>query len=137
MKSCVLIREYSDQTIMLKMEKSHVCLRRIIPISQILVYIILFLKYLVNLRVNYNALYTQIMLKKVFTPPPPVSYSSARNISSNLVQVKLYPRERWLIVVVMRLPQNVLYTKSVKKLILFSSTVTGNFLQDQSQLNLQ
>ena len=89
MKSCFLIREYSDQTITLKMEKSQVCLRRIISISQILVYIILLLKYLVKLRVNYNVLYTQIMLKKVFTPPSPVSYCSARNISSNLVQAKI------------------------------------------------
>ena len=43
---------------------------------------------------NLNLLYMDNEVKKVFTPKPTVSFSSARKMGSCLVRVKLYPEER-------------------------------------------
>ena len=41
-----------------------------------------------------HLLYQEESVKQVFTPPPMVSYHSARKLSSYLVHAKLYPSER-------------------------------------------
>ena len=41
-----------------------------------------------------HLLYEEESVKQVFTPPPMVSYHSARKLSSYLVHAKLYPLER-------------------------------------------
>ena len=41
-----------------------------------------------------HLLYQDESVKRVFTPPPMVSYRSARKLSSYLVRAKLYPLER-------------------------------------------
>ena len=41
-----------------------------------------------------HLLYQDESVKQVFTPPPMVSYHSARKLSSYLVRAKLYPLER-------------------------------------------
>ena len=41
-----------------------------------------------------HLLYQDEFVKRVFTPPPMVSYRSARKLSSHLVRAKFYPLER-------------------------------------------
>ena len=44
-----------------------------------------------------NLLYQDESVKQVLTPPPMVSYRSARKLSSYLVRAKLYPSEREIV----------------------------------------
>ena len=43
---------------------------------------------------NFNILYSDLEIRKIFTPSPFVAYRSARNLKSFLVRSKVYPLER-------------------------------------------
>ena len=62
-------------------------------------------------------LYQDESVTRVFTPPPMVSYRSARKLSSYLVRAKLYPLERR--------KSSYKFCNNIEETDTFTSTVTG------------
>ena len=75
-----------------------------------------------------HLLYQDESVKRVFTPPPMVSYRSARKLSSYLVRAKLYPLER---------KRGSYKCDNLRCLVCNNIEKTGTFIEETNKVPLQ